>query len=113
VFKMLVTGALGETLSFLFIGITLLICPWAIALLASAAASRTSGGKLQPLKRQMYFAMWIISILGILGGIYIGEGHFSTLLESFYLVVSFLSTMVSCILLVIALESERPQIQRH
>ena len=101
---MLVLADLGETLSFVFIGVTALICPCAIALIASLLNKGASRGQLRTSQIFCIYAAWLISIGGIGGTVYVGESHFSGIASVLYMIVAVMLAAWSVLSLAISTE---------
>ena len=102
---MLVLGDLGETFPLLFIGLTVLICPCAIALVASLLAKGTSSRE-QLRESQVYcFAfLWLISLGALIGTFIVGESHFGTIVAIIYVIAASVSISSSGLSLAISTE---------
>lgn len=107
---MLVLGDLGETFSLLFISVTALICPCAIALLASLLAKGASSrGQLRTSQVYCLSAAWLTSIGGLVGTVYIGEGHFGVAATVFYIIAAVMLAAWSGLSLVISTDRTQPK----
>ncbi len=104
---MLFSALYTTTLSFLTIGVTLLICPWAISFLARSIAAATHDGGLPSTQRLLFVTMWVISAAAFIGFMRVTEGRFSSMVASLYIVLGSLSLVCSLLLLRIVIE--KPQ----
>ena len=99
---MLVVATLSDTLWFVVIAAVSLMCPFAIAGLASETRDLHSGTQLSRAERYSFFGTWAISILGLGAGFHFGGIYFGEIVFILYRVLAVLVAVFTLILLLIA-----------